>query len=78
MTDESGVHFLGILCCSKCQVSKTVSLWFEVAVSYSRNVTFAEAFSGCQEEDSFWREFSYKSASCSEEKQCPGNNLKPY
>lgn len=44
MTDESGVHLLDSLCCSKCQVPKALLLWSQVAVSYSRNVMFAKPF----------------------------------
>lgn len=63
------------LCCSKCQISKTFFFWSQVAVSYSRGVTFTDSFLGCEE----WRcifqgVFTY--VYFNEEKQCPGNNFK--
>lgn len=41
--------FIESLCCSKCQISKPFLFWSQVAVSYSRNVTFTESFPACEE-----------------------------
>lgn len=67
--------FIESPCCSKCQISKTFLFWSQVAVSYSRNITFTESFPACEE----WRcifQGVFTHMYFNEEKQCPLINLK--